>query len=142
MYDIVHELTIGADPTDVFAAITTQEGLAGWWTTDCSAEPVLGSEASFGFEGHSVVFTMRIDAIDEPELVHWLCTGGPQEWVGTSLAFRIEPSRERDGTVVRFWHGGWEYQDGLLPSSSFQWAMYLDSLRALLETGTGHPNTD
>ena len=44
------------------------------------------------------------------------------------------------GTRVRFWHGEWEFEDGLLPSCSFQWAMYLDSLRRYLETGTGTPN--
>ena len=81
----------------------------------------------------------RLHAIDAPELVHWNCTGGPEEWVGTSVAFRIEPS-PGGGTVVRFWHGGWEYEDGILPTSSFQWAMYLDSLRAYLQTGTGRPH--
>lgn len=143
MHDIVHELTIAAKPEAVFAAVTTKDGLASWWTTDCEAEPLEGSEASFGFEGHSVVVRMRVDTLEPPELVHWHCIEGPDEWVGTSVAFRIEPARDGpESSVVRFWHGGWDYEDGLLPRCSFEWAMYLDSLRRYLETGTGSPNTD
>lgn len=157
MHDIVHELTIAASPTKVYGAVTSQTGLAGWWTTDCTASAEVDSEATFGFADHSVVFTMRIDLLEPPELVHWECTGGPDEWIGTKLAFRIEnldgdrdeaadapteapPEGER--SLVRFWHGGWEYEDGMLPSCSFQWAMYLDSLRRFVETGKGSPNTD
>ncbi|MCX7620274.1 MAG: SRPBCC domain-containing protein [Acidimicrobiales bacterium] len=143
MHDIVHELTIAAPPDAVFDAVTTRDGLASWWTTDCQAEPAEGSEATFGFDGRSVVIRMRIDALEPPELVHWLCIDGPDEWVGTSVAFRIEPAHDTPGSsVVRLWHGGWEYEDGLLPRCSFQWAMYLESLRRYLETGTGSPNTD
>jgi uncharacterized protein YndB with AHSA1/START domain len=147
MHAIVHELTIAAPPEAVYDAITTAAGLASWWTTDVQAEPTVDSEATFGFEGHTVVFTMRIDLLESPELVHWTCTAGPDEWVGTQIAFRVEGVDTNDdgqpdgGTLVRFWHGDWEYDDGLLPASSFRWAMYLDSLRRALETGTGAPNT-
>ncbi len=142
MHDIVHELTIAAPPDAVFAAVTTRDGLASWWTADCKAEPAEGTEAEFGFENHSVVMRMRVDALEPPELVHWQCIDGPDEWAGTSIAFRIEPAADAPGsTVLRFWHGGWEYEDGLLPRCSFQWAMYLDSLRRYLETGSGSPAT-
>ena len=145
MFDIVHELTIAAPPTSVFDAVTTQPGLAAWWTTDCDVRPEVDTEATFGFDGHAIVFTMRIDLLEEPELVHWECVGGPDEWVGTSVAFRIETAdgegSDAEVSRLRFWHGNWEYEDGLLPTCSFQWAMYLDSLRAYLETGTGRPNT-
>lgn len=136
MHDIVHELDIAAPPQQVFDAVTTQAGIAGWWTRDCFAEPTVGSIGEFAFEGRSVVFSMRVDLLEAPELVHWECIGGPDEWVGTSVAFRIEGD---DKTVLRFWHGGWEFEDGALPRCSFQWARYLDSLRRYCETGTGSP---
>lgn len=149
MYDIVHELRIAVPPEQVYEAVTTQKGVAGWWTTDCELQPEAGTQARFGFEDHSVVFTMVVDILEPPEAVHWDCVDGPEEWVGTKVAFRIEAERSGGGdesgaggaSRVRFWHGNWEYEDGLLPSSSFQWAMYLDSLRRYLETGTGSPAT-
>lgn len=145
MHDIVHELVIAAAPELVYEAITTQTGLQGWWTGDATAEPRVDSEATFGFEAGAVTFTMRVDLLEEPELVHWKCLAGPDEWVGTEIAFRIEGIDDDDdgqpegGSTVRFWHGGWEYENGALPRCSFQWAMYLDSLRRYVESGTGSP---
>ncbi|MCU0267144.1 MAG: SRPBCC domain-containing protein [Acidimicrobiales bacterium] len=136
-HDIVHELEIAAPASEVYEAVTTQQGLAGWWTRDATEALAVGAEARFGFDGGAVRFTMRVDALEAPELVHWQCTAGPDEWVGTSIAFRIEGTDA--GSTLRFWHGGWEYEDGDLPRASFRWAMYLDSLRRLLETGTGSP---
>jgi hypothetical protein len=158
MYDIVHELTIGVPPDQVYEAITTQEGLAGWWTTDTTAEPVIGSVATFGFGGHSTVLAMRIELLESPELVDWACVEGPDEWAGTHVTYRIESNLRvlrddggedsgaggdngsgPDGSVLRFWHGGWAHEDGELPRSSFQWAMHLDSLRRYCESGIGSP---
>lgn len=136
MYDIVHQLTIAAPPDRVYETVTTAEGLATWWTTDVSVGPGDG-EMVVGFEGGTVHMRFQTDAFDPPELVHLTCIDGPAEWPGTQLAFRIEGTP--DGTVLRFWHGGWEYEDGALPSTSFQWAMHLDSLRRALETGKGSP---
>jgi hypothetical protein len=81
---------------------------------------------------------MRIDLFSRPALVHWQCIGGPDEWIETSLAFRIQPHPD-GGCTVRFWHGGWEFEDGDLPRVSYQWALSLDSLRRYCETGTGSP---
>jgi uncharacterized protein YndB with AHSA1/START domain len=146
MHDIVHELTIAAPPEKVFEAVTTQEGLAGWWTHDATASPEVGSVATFGFaaDGTTTRLSMRIDELEGPELVHWACVDGPDEWVGTAVAFRVEGvagggSGPAGSSIVRFWHGQWEYEDGMLPRASFEWAMYLDSLRRYVETGTGSP---
>ncbi len=50
-HDIAHELDIAASPEAVFDALTTQAGLAGWWTTDCFAEPTVDTISEFGFGG-------------------------------------------------------------------------------------------
>jgi hypothetical protein len=36
-------------------------------------------------------------------------------------------------SLVNFWHGGWPYEDGLMPRASFDWALRLAALRALAE---------
>lgn len=146
MHDIVHELTIAVSPERVYEAVTTRAGLSSWWTANVTATGEIDSEATFGFDDGASVLTMRIDLLEPPELVHWVCTSGPDEWVGTKVAFRIEGIDKNDdgepdgGTLLRFWHGEWEFEDGLLPRCSFEWAMYLDSLRRYLQSGTGSPN--
>jgi hypothetical protein len=145
MFDITHELRVTALPDAVFAAITTAAGLGSWLATDADAQAVADSSVSFTFDDGSGLVEMAVDLLEAPVLAHWQCVGGPNEWVGTSIAWRIEGvDADDDGTldgvsIVRFWHGNWEYEDGLLPSTSFQWAMRLDSLRRYLESGTGSP---
>lgn len=145
MFDITHELRVAALPDAVFAAITTGEGLAAWLATDAAAQASTDSAATFTFDDRTGSVEMGVDLLEAPELAHWQCVGGPDEWVGTSIAWRIEGvDADDDGTLdgistIRFWHGNWEYEDGLLPSTSFEWAMRLDSLRRYLETGTGSP---
>jgi hypothetical protein len=152
-HDIVHELTIAATPDAVFDAITTQAGLAAWWDRRCDHaldEGQVSTLPPIAPDGEPIV--ARVDVVEPTEVVQWECVEGPREWVGTSVAFRIEgrpPSlapeaadtapAESPVSVVRFWHGGWAYEDGLLPRASFDWAMLLDSLRRYLETGTGSP---
>lgn len=145
MFDITHELRVVALPGQVFEAITTSAGLAGWLAADPSTSPEVDAQTTFTFDERTGPLTLRMDLLEAPELAHWECVGGPDEWVGTSIAWRIESvDADDDGvpdgvSIVRFWHGNWEYQDGLLPSTSFGWAMRLDSLRRYLETGTGTP---
>jgi uncharacterized protein YndB with AHSA1/START domain len=139
MFEIIHELDVAALPDQVFTALTTSEGLSAWLAADATASGAdVDGTVSFAFAGDDEPVTMRIDLIDAPDLAHWQCTAGPAEWVGTSVAWRIEGvDADDDGTLdgvcrVRFWHGGWEYQDGLLPTTSFEWAMRLDALRTHL----------
>lgn len=136
MHDIVHELDIQASPERVFEAVTSPAALESWWVASVSGQAGPGGELRLAFEGGPVV-RLEVDTVEPPELAHLTCVDGPEEWPGTQLAFRIEA---RDGgTVLRFWHGGWEYEDGTLPRASFQWALTLDSLRRYLETGQGSP---
>jgi uncharacterized protein YndB with AHSA1/START domain len=133
MHDIVHQLTIAAPQEKVFEAVTTAAGLAQWWTADVAVDP---SDGTFevGFEDGTVRMKFKTDDFDAPVLAHFTCTDGPDEWPGTQLAFRLRPEPDGDGTILRLWHGNWEYEDGILPSCSFQWAMYLDQLRRYIET--------
>ena len=48
MIDIHHRIGITASsPDDVDAALTTLDGLSGWWTTDTTGDPGLGGKISF-----------------------------------------------------------------------------------------------
>ena len=38
MVDILHRVGATVSPAEVYAALTTTDGLAGWWTEDTKAE--------------------------------------------------------------------------------------------------------
>ncbi|MBI2169815.1 MAG: SRPBCC domain-containing protein [Actinobacteria bacterium] len=142
MPDILHQVVINARPSAVYRALTEPGGLASWWTADVDAEPELGSVARFGFDGRSTVFMMKIEELEADEFVRWHCVGGHPEWEHTEITFDLSPADDpAGGTVLYFAHRGWESTDGILAMCSFDWARYLMSLRAYLETGTGSPHS-
>jgi len=128
MPDILHRIVIAAPPEKVFQAITTADGFKGWWTDDVRAEPRVGSVAEFGFFKRETVFRMQIDELEAPIRVRWTCVGGPPEWVGTRIGWRLEPAKD-GGTVVRFAHAGWRAIDGDFAPSNTTWGHLMHHLK-------------
>ena len=90
MAELLHRIEIDGTAQKVYEAITTQEGLGGWWTADAIAEPLVGSIAQFGFSRRAVVFRMRIDELIPPRRIVWKCVGDLEEWIDTALTWSIE----------------------------------------------------
>ncbi len=139
MPDILLEVPIESDPTQVYDAITRAEGLRSWWTTDVEAEPEEGSTARFRFEEGMVEMIMRIDRLEEGRAVEWSVQDpAPPEWEGTRVTFDLTSSDE--GSKLMFGHRGWESVDGSFASINYNWAYYLTSLKQYVETGEGFPH--
>lgn len=139
MADILHQLTIQAPPEDVYAAITEEDGLSSWWTSDVDAEPKEGSQAQFRFEGGMVAMLMRIENLEPGRSVEWsVDEPSPPEWEGTRVTWEFSPTDE--GTELLFGHRGWKSTDGSFPDINYNWSYYLTSLKQYLETGEGFPH--
>jgi len=136
MNSIWHRLTIKASPETVYQALTTQQGLAGWWTPDTTAAPETGSIARFAF-GPDYYKEMKVTALEPSKQVQWLCITGFEEWIGTTITFDIESHEQ--GAVLTFHHDGWKAYSRGFAVCSYDWAMFLRSLKILCETGKGLP---
>ncbi|MDH3538524.1 MAG: SRPBCC domain-containing protein [Acidimicrobiia bacterium] len=141
MPDIIHQVTIKGTDAQIYYALTRQEGLAGWWTRHTQAATVVGATSAFSFNKGETVFTMRIEALDEPTRVRWYCLSGHPEWAGTIIEFKLK-TVDAGTTEVNFKHLGWRSTDGILGMCSYDWAGYLWSLKELIEGGVGHPYED
>jgi uncharacterized protein YndB with AHSA1/START domain len=159
MPDIRQNLFIAAPINTVFNAITTQEGLSGWWTPKVTASPMQGSVAYFGF-GPSYIKEMLIEELAPLETLRWRCVAGTEEWVGTVLTFQltggsrtalmqshpeargqIEQAGDFDtGTVLNFAHADWRDATAMFAECSYTWGRFLRSLKLLCETGQGRPS--
>ncbi len=51
MVDILHRIGATASQEDVYAALTTIDGLAGWWTEDTTGDDAVGGVIRFRFAG-------------------------------------------------------------------------------------------
>jgi uncharacterized protein YndB with AHSA1/START domain len=137
MVDILHKVGVrSSSPDDVYAALTTRDGLAAWWTNDTQAEEKVGGTLRFRFEAGG--FDMVVRDLQPAEHVLWEVVDGPEEWIGTHVSWRLE--QDGDHTLVLFRHEGWKEPVEFMHHCSTKWATYLMSLKSLVETGTGAPH--
>jgi uncharacterized protein YndB with AHSA1/START domain len=137
MADILHRIGTQAAPDAVYRALTTVEGLAGWWTTDTKVDADGLLVFRFGDLGG---FDVKVLETSPNTRVHWEVVDGPAEWIGTTVSFDIK--RDGDWTIVLFSHAGWREPVEFMNHCSTKWAIFLMSLKQLVETGVGAPHPD
>lgn len=139
MLDILHRVGIKAPSDKVYAALSEEKGLVGWWTKNVKASPMVGAVDQFRF-GDRGFNDMQVAELVPGKRVKWQCVDGANEWIGTELTFDL---REENGiTVVLFAQRGWKEPVEFMHFCSTKWATYLLSLKSLCETGTGAPYPD
>ena len=134
MVDILHKVGIkGSTPEDAYMALATIRGLAGWWTRDTLGDSQVGGVIKFRFGQGG--FDMKVLELDPARRVLWEVVDGPEEWIGTTISFDLR--REGDWTIILFKHQGWKAPVEFMHHCSTKWAVFLLSLKSLLETGKG-----
>ena len=137
MADILHRIGVEqSSPERVYDALTTLDGLSGWWAEKTSGETDVGGVIQFRFGPGG--FDMRVAELDPGRRVRWDVVDGPQEWIGTSIQWDLR--QEGDWTIVLFRHEGWREPVEFMHHCSTKWATFLLSLKQLLETGAGAPD--
>jgi uncharacterized protein YndB with AHSA1/START domain len=141
MADILHRVGIKSSPEEVYKALATREGLAGWWTNNTQGESKVGGLLKFRFSaGGSEIggFDMKILELQPAKRVLWQVVDGPKEWIGTKISFDLTQAGEH--TIVLFKHQDWKEPVEFMHHCSTKWAIYLMSLKSLVETRKGSPN--
>jgi len=140
MPDILHKVGIKSSSLDdVYKALTTLEGLSGWWTTDTQGEAgKVGGVIQFRFGAGGI--DMKVLELQPAKHVLWQVDHGPAEWIGTKVSWDLR--QEGDWTIALFKQQGWKEPVEFMYHCSTKWAVFLLSLKSLLETGKGapHPN--
>ena len=131
----------GADAASAYTALTTRDGITGWWTSRAEvAGDRVGDLLSMSFPDAPVSWDMRVSTADRPATVEWDCTGGPPGWTQTRLRWNVEQTD--GGTIVRLDHVGFPAVDDVFRIVTVGWAQMLLSLKAYLQTGVRKPFFD
>jgi uncharacterized protein YndB with AHSA1/START domain len=141
MVDILHRVGMKASLDQVYQALATRAGLAGWWTVDTQGESKVGGVVKFRFsDGTRDIggFDMKVLELQPGRRVLWQVADGPEDWIGTKISFDLK--QEDDYTVVLFKHEGWKQPTEFMHHCSTKWAIFLMSLKSLAETGNGTPS--
>ena len=139
--DILHRVGIKSTPDAVYRALTTRDGLAAWWTDRTEGDGPVGGLFQFRFVDGDVDiggFDIKVLELQPDRQVLWQVVGGPDEWIGTRISWDIR--QEGEYAIVMFRHQDWREPVEFMHHCSTKWAIFLMSLKALVETGTGQPN--
>ena len=135
MPDIVHRMGVAAPIENVVDALSTIEGIAGWWSDVARGDA--GLDASFEVVFGNDALEIRVFELESPTGLVWEVTRGPAEWIGTLITWELRA--EDDQTTILFAHRHWREQVEFMHHCSTKWATFLMSLRSLVETGRGAP---
>lgn len=142
MVDIIHRIGIKASPAQVFAAVSSVAGVAGWWSKDTTGSAKVGESMTLRFhnpKGEEIgMAEIETAALVPDKEVRWRIKRGPEEWIGTEVVFSL--AQVDDRTIVNFSHRNWREAIEFTAHCSMKWATFLLSLRELVETGTGKPS--
>jgi uncharacterized protein YndB with AHSA1/START domain len=137
-YGINHQVGIKATPEAVCKALTETETLARWWTTDTRGSGAkIGDTLEFWFNDFCQKFNVK--ELEPGKRVVWKSPQGQGmgEWEETEVAFDL--STDEKQTFVQFRHSGWSDSTDFQGHCSMRWAVFLLSLKDVLERGKGRP---
>lgn len=137
MVDILHRIGVkDSSPDKIYNALTTLDGLSGWWASDTNGSVEVDGVIEFRFAPGG--FDMKVLELTPAKHVLWQVVDGPAEWIGTTVNWEI--TQDREYTIVMFSHVGWKEPVEFMHHCSTKWAMFLMSLKSLLESGAGYPD--
>jgi len=142
MFDIIHRVGIKAPISKVYEAVATTKGVAGWWTEETTGTSKQGGSVDVRFlspSGQPIgSMNMEVIALAPDKQVHWRVRSGPDEWIGTDITFDL--AQDGDYTIVLFGHKNWREPVEFTAHCSMKWAIFMMSLKELVETGRGKPS--
>lgn len=134
--DIIHGLEIETTAEKLFDALSTDQGVAAWWT-QAKTQRTLGGINEFEFGRGAVTF--RLTQLERGKAVGWAAEQVPADWNGTEVLFELSDGTKPGCTSLRFCHRGFKAMNPTVAFTSYAWAQFLRSLKLFLETGQGEP---
>lgn len=137
MKKIIHYVHVHAAPERVYVALTTEEGLAGWWSTAVNVQAGVGGVIDFRFAGDFNPH-MEVKTLNPNQLIEWQCVAGHDNWRDNTFSFELRDSNGETGLMFVQVYAQ-ELSDEVYGTYNFNWGYYLGSLKQLCETGAGAP---
>ena len=133
-----HRINIAAPQNEVFQAITTADGLKGWYSPDVAGKSDKGGEVTLSFTEKEGPFRWKVTEADKGSLVRWECLAGPGQSAGTIATFRLA-SNNSGGTTVELDHEGFHESDAKLKTCNTLWGALMHHLKGFVETKQAKP---
>lgn len=121
---------IKSPSSEVYKALTTEDGLGTIRTSQLKVKPVIGYIYEFDFNEDPQT-KMLITGTHENRWVSWECLASNPEWVGTTVSFNL--NEENGTTKVRLKHCIWRELTDYYRRCNYNWSMFLSRLQYYCE---------
>lgn len=143
MSTIESRVVIRSNLADVYAALTTEAGVRGWWNQRARIHPEVGGESTYQFSkgGSDVRMRFRNAVLDPAGRVVWQCLDNDNaSWLGTTVRWSLRPVE--GGVEVRLAHEG--FDEAFADTEGFRmvtggWQHFTTSLKSFVESKAGQP---
>ncbi|HZT44780.1 MAG TPA: SRPBCC domain-containing protein [Gaiellaceae bacterium] len=135
MTDVLFRFDVEAAPAKVLEAITTTEGIKGFWTSRADVPDEVGATLKLEFAVAPLPFDLRLEQSDEHTVV-WRTETFPPHWVGTTVRWDLES--RNGGSTVSFRHAGFDDEEEA-GRVSYTWGQIMVRLKEYAETGRADP---
>ena len=130
-----HRIRVHASPDRVFQALSTKDGLEGWFTAQVDGDVGEGRDVRMHFKGKES-FGWHLAKM-RPDHVHWNCTEGPGSAKGTTVDYLLK--KEGQDTVIECDHDGWPEAHEALATCNTLWGLLMSRLKDYVETSKANP---
>ena len=140
-YEINFQVGVKASPEEIYQTLTEPKKLAQWWTSATRGNGTkVGDTLEFWFGELCEKFD--VTALKPGKHVAWRAPKGQgvEAWEETEVTFDL--SKDNKQTYIRFRHSGWTENTDFHAHCSMKWATFMLSLKDLLETGKGRPDSE
>ena len=141
MASILLRVPLSADAGSIYKALTTIEGVNGWWSNHTEGPEGTGSTMKVAFPDAPITFDFEVTEETPNQRVLWRCLAGPPEWIGTDISFDIQTDGDGNRSAL-FAHLGWKSTEESFPFIAYSWAQILPRLKKLAEEGRAEPYFD
>ena len=135
--DIVQKIQINAEPETIYLAITSHQGIEGWWAKHCHIADKVGgiTKVHFTKEGQTFEMHFRIDELDKNKKVVWTCLHNSNPaWLNTHISFEINGHHKPAEVIFKHTRFDAKYDNTMETQS---WTHFMNSLKKYCETGLG-----
>lgn len=137
-HHMIFEVTARADAAAARAALTTAEGVQGWWTDTVTVTEGLGGKVEPSFPEVPRPFDLYVTEASD-DRIEWTAGEFPPPWAGTRCVWTIGRAPDGAGITVRMEHRDWDAGNPMVGMVTVTWGQIMGNLERYLESGSPDP---